>query len=523
MKDFFSDKNTIFSLVIVFVLIAVLLYTFISGGTHKNDQLYYQCLEKADSIQSGIDQYCNNALALASVFAQSEEVRTAYSYEDKAGGADYLQDYIQPLLRQTSTALETGIIKVNFYKPPAASFLRTWTDIKQDDSSSVKDTVKKVHQTHKPLKCVEVGSDGFAFSGISPIFDGSDYIGSVEVFFEPDDLITKLELNEYEVIYFTINEDIVDDLFWDETKQEYGYNKKDDYYFFSASDEYYSEFYDESFTDYYLDTTVIEEALLEKYTIVENTDYYMTAYIPIYDFSYESIGCVVYMLDKSINTQQGIGAYIAIIAAVLLVILMFIRMQREIRMKNLLQQAQNETIQNLNIATQQLAVLSNHDSLTNLFNRRGISSIIHQKAAEFYRYGTYFSIILCDVDKFKQINDIYGHECGDAALVWLSNVIRTGTRQNDAVSRWGGDEILIVLTSTGYNEAISAAGKISSLITSNEFRYSDQSINLSMTFGVASIDADTTPSQLISNADRALYHGKHTGRNCVTGYYDIGK
>lgn len=513
MKRFSSNKNTIINIVIILVLISVLLYTFISGGAYKDAQLYYQCLEKADSIQLDIYQYSNTALAMSSVFAQSQEVRTAYSYDDTTVGAAYLQEYMQPLVDQAGATFEVDPLKVHFHKPPATSFLRTWTDKNQDDLSSFRETVLKVYETKEPLQGIEAGRGGFAFRGISPIFNESEYIGSVEVFFEPYDLVFELELNEFEEIYFTIYDEIVDNLFWEETKKEYDYDKKGDYYFFSSSTD--------GFSDYYLDTEVLEETRIKDSILIEDTDYYMIAYIPVYDFSSNGIGCIVYMLDKYINTQQGLTEYIAIILSVALIIFMFIRLQNEIKKKTLLQQAQNETIFNLNDVTQKLHRLSSFDSLTNLYNRRGISAVLNEKLGEFNRYGVNFSIILCDVDKFKQINDTYGHECGDAALKWISNVLRSGTRQNDAICRWGGDELLIVLSNTSYEQALQAAKKFSQMISSNEFRYNNRRVPLTMTFGVATIDNNIPLTDIVSGADKALYYGKQNGRNRVYGVRDL--
>ncbi len=179
----------------------------------------------------------------------------------------------------------------------------------------------------------------------------------------------------------------------------------------------------------------------------------------------------------------------------------------------------------------QMEMLAMHDTLTGLFNRRAI----HDRAlAELNRVarGTAtspLSVILLDVDRFKTINDSYGHEAGDQTLRLVADVLAQQLRSYDVVGRWGGEEFLMLLPGASPAEALAAAERIRETLAATALPLPGTStpITLTASLGVVTLasevaalpDTDASEArldQLVRAADRALYQAKHAGRNQVS-------
>ncbi len=156
------------------------------------------------------------------------------------------------------------------------------------------------------------------------------------------------------------------------------------------------------------------------------------------------------------------------------------------------------------------------DSTTQLFNRRAFQEIINREYAQAIRTKNPFSLLLIDLDRFKLLNDNYGHAIGDEILRGISEVSRKLLRANDWIGRWGGEEFLAILPNTREEEALNIAGRLREEIAQFSIQLNQQKIKTSASIGVSSYprDGDTTDF-LIAAADAALYEAKKTGRNRV--------
>lgn len=162
-----------------------------------------------------------------------------------------------------------------------------------------------------------------------------------------------------------------------------------------------------------------------------------------------------------------------------------------------------------------LAHLATTDPVTNLVNRRIILSRIEQEKSRVERGSKSFSLIMVDVDNFKQVNDRFGHGGGDYVLVTLAELISLSLRKQDEVARWGGDEFLIMLPETDMEGGIFVAEKIRNKIELTVFAYREWTIPVTITLGVGSCDANMGIGSCIRKADQALYIGKQAGKNRV--------
>lgn len=158
---------------------------------------------------------------------------------------------------------------------------------------------------------------------------------------------------------------------------------------------------------------------------------------------------------------------------------------------------------------EELAVL---DKLTGLYNRLKLDEVFEYELAKVKRYHEALSLIMVDIDKFKSVNDNYGHQVGDLVLRDLAKILKSSIRQTDTLGRWGGEEFLIICPQTDIKSAYSIADKIRQKI--EEYSFSIVGCRTA-SFGVASYVDDDIQETLISRADKALYMAKESGRNRV--------
>ena len=174
-------------------------------------------------------------------------------------------------------------------------------------------------------------------------------------------------------------------------------------------------------------------------------------------------------------------------------------------------------------ANEEIRILSITDPLTGSYNRGYLTKRLPQEIKRAKRYGRALSIIICDIDHFKKVNDTYGHLVGDEVLKDFTRCIRHTIRLDvDWMARYGGEEFLIVLPETEVNGATAMAerlrGKLSERVTETQ----DKKISITASFGVAGFGPDTpdemiSPEALIKKADKYLYRAKQDGRNRVMG------
>ncbi|WP_303850122.1 diguanylate cyclase [Seleniivibrio woodruffii] len=193
-------------------------------------------------------------------------------------------------------------------------------------------------------------------------------------------------------------------------------------------------------------------------------------------------------------------------------LLMRIRTHLDLKLSRDMLEEKNRELQGAYETIEKLALT---DSLTGLANRRSIMNQLAVEVSRCDRNGGFFSLIMCDIDFFKRVNDTYGHDTGDYVLRNVADVMRANLRQQDIVSRWGGEEFLIMLPLTELEKAVSVAEKLREAIKSTEMSFAGENFRVTMTFGVSGYDKGMGIEHSIKKADDALYTGKQTGRNKV--------
>ncbi|MFP4639815.1 MAG: diguanylate cyclase [Guyparkeria sp.] len=159
---------------------------------------------------------------------------------------------------------------------------------------------------------------------------------------------------------------------------------------------------------------------------------------------------------------------------------------------------------------EELERLATHDPLSGLYNRAKLTDFLEQSRLDHERYGTPFSLIMFDIDQFKQVNDRFGHQAGDEVICELARRSKEALRKTDFLARWGGEEFLVLATHTSAQGGADLGERLRETVAETPF---DQVGAVTVSVGVASYQPGETVEQLESRVDDALYRAKDMGRN----------
>ncbi len=172
----------------------------------------------------------------------------------------------------------------------------------------------------------------------------------------------------------------------------------------------------------------------------------------------------------------------------------------------------NRDVTELKKAEEQLKRLSTTDVLTGAYNRRMFMDLLARELKRTSRYGERFSLLMFDIDHFKEVNDQYGHDTGDRVLVKIVDLGKQTIRKSDVLARWGGEEFMVLLPETGHEMAHTLGERLRCRIAGYRFPGTGR---LTVSVGVTGFNSGDTIDSLLKRVDEALYAAKRSGRNRV--------
>lgn len=167
---------------------------------------------------------------------------------------------------------------------------------------------------------------------------------------------------------------------------------------------------------------------------------------------------------------------------------------------------------------EEIKALSTNDGLTGLYNHMYVMERVDQEVQRSSRYGSPLSVIMADIDDFKEVNNTYGHIAGDTVLAHVAELLKRGVRNIDCVGRYGGEEFLIILPETDQTSATLLAERLRQVVQEHACPSNDHSIKATLSAGVATYRDGYSTKDLIHAADENLYRAKKAGKNKV--YYE---
>jgi diguanylate cyclase (GGDEF)-like protein len=162
--------------------------------------------------------------------------------------------------------------------------------------------------------------------------------------------------------------------------------------------------------------------------------------------------------------------------------------------------------------------LATVDALTGCMNRRAFTERLERELDRVRRYSVKLSVMMIDLDHFKDVNDSHGHIVGDSVLRQLGDILRDEVRSVDLAARYGGEEFVILLPDTDLEGSVAFAERLRKRVEEHDFAETGDPLRITVSVGVASASVEgglTEPESLIAKADEALYRAKNDGRNRV--------
>ena len=187
--------------------------------------------------------------------------------------------------------------------------------------------------------------------------------------------------------------------------------------------------------------------------------------------------------------------------------------ERNLKLAEQLSQMEQET-QTLHVMLEENRAKLLYDALTGVYSRIAYDERIAQELARWTRYQTPFSYVILDIDHFKRVNDSYGHNAGDKALKIVAQMMVKYVRQSDYVFRIGGEEFVLLLTSTSSENAAILVEKMRSGIAATSFHFKGEPVNLTLSAGITETRVGDDVESIYERADKAMYKAKNSGRNC---------
>lgn len=178
-------------------------------------------------------------------------------------------------------------------------------------------------------------------------------------------------------------------------------------------------------------------------------------------------------------------------------------------------QASDSELASLREQLDQVASANRHDVLTGVLNRRGLEEALERELPRVRAHGSVLSVAMLDIDNFKNINDLHGHLIGDAALNHLVDVAREVMRPQDTLSRYGGEEFVILLPDTQLFDAVVVIQQLQRELTRHFFMAGERRILITFSAGVAAVAPGELAGSAIERADKAMYQAKRSGKNKV--------
>ena len=444
--------------------------------------------------------------SIANNIITNKDVINAFENHDRKK----LLNITAPIYKKLS--FENPYLKImHFHTNDTKSFLRLHKPEKFGDNlSSIRHMINKVNKTKKEMVAMEAGRYGIYYRLALPISDlNGKHIGVFEFGININYILDTFNQN-YDFKSLLLLKKNVFNIIYENNKNIVYNSYSNDYYSVESNINHISSSCKDDESDCHTSTNKNNKlAIIEDY---KNSNIVFTINT-IKDISNKEIGKILLIKNMDFYTDKiDMIKSISILSAIfLLLISIFIMKKIFNKYINIINSYQSK----LEIKNRTLLKLVNIDHLTKINNRKSIEAILIKELQRSKRYSHKLSVLIFDIDNFKNINDTYGHNIGDKVLKSIAKVVTTTIRETDYFGRWGGEEFIIISTETSLENAILVAEKIRSSIYTYNF---DEVGRVSCSIGVTEYINEDTYQTIVHNADTALYEAKHTGKNKVIAY-----
>jgi len=515
LKNFFRDKKSIIiSALLSFIFLESLAF-FAVEYVKKSEIDNYLSVMSPD-FKAHVDIANSHLTDISKIFFDTK-INHSNIIEIIAGASHTKNLQKQAVLRKKLLAQLSdtyGYMKkyrvrqLHFQLPHSVSFLRFHRPAKFGDSLvGVRETLEYVNENKTAISAFEEGRIFNGFRNVYPLYKGREFVGTVEISFAFDgmqELLSSIDSTSY---LFMIKKRVVDKKVFVNEKNNYEVSEFSDFDYDKITlkdtmqmglNEMHSINVNialsvkeklqrgELFSIYFKNKSIYDNhSIVVSFAPVLNLDNELVAYIIHYEF-----GDFIDIILKNLKVLFIVLTFLVLLlSAIFTAILVNERKKQK--------------------AIHTLAV---HDALTGIYNRHGVNEILNHKIEMFKRDKDSFSVVFCDIDFFKRINDRYGHDMGDYVLENIAMIVSQEIRACDIFARWGGEEFMLFLPNTDIYEAKNIAEKLRKIIEKHAFSDID---SITCSFGVTILKEGDSKALFLKRVDELLYQAKESGRNCV--------
>jgi diguanylate cyclase (GGDEF)-like protein len=483
--------------------------TAISDENGKNLYIHSQI----ESFQSEIDVTVSIYESFSKyIFDESvnreyilKNVDEAYGSDEKKK-AELRKELLDKLQDKYSLMTKYNFRQLQFQFPNGDSYLRFHSPDKFGDNlMDVRESIRIANTERRFVSGFEEGRIFNGYRFVYPIFLKEKHIGSVEISVSMATLVETLHnLNPDRNVFLAIDRSVVESTVFADKQSNYVESFFSNGYMFDR--EIYEKFgaktigtrYSESLIGKIRENAAMRLPSKESFgfAIEDQGKHYLVKFLKIANVSGKPVG---YFLSIREN-EQFREMYSRLYHDLIFTSIIFALFQAGIfiYMKD----------------RAELRRISFHDKLTGLFNRHKFMEDAEREVERYGRYGRSLSVIMMDIDHFKNVNDTFGHSVGDKVLQDLSRIVSVSLREMDMLARWGGEEFIVMLPETNIDGARDAAEKIRSVVEGHTFPVVG---GITVSLGISEVKTgEIDIEQAVNRADDALYRAKNAGRNRVS-------
>jgi diguanylate cyclase (GGDEF)-like protein len=399
--------------------------------------------------------------------------------------------------------------------PKGKSFYRSWSDKRGDDLTYIRQDVAQMIREPQVISAISTGKYDMTFKAMVPIYDHGKFIGIIETLAKFYSITQKMKNNDCDLLI------IVDKHYKKQLSEAYSQTFVDDYYIVNPLENKKL-------------LQIIKNAPIEKYLhvatyMIDTKNSLLLTTLQLPDMNANPMGYFIITKDlKKIDfseMEQAKKTMLEVIALIfLLIVVLFyyiysINYKRFIEEQNeILESSIDEKTQELELQANILRFIAHHDHLTELPNKVLLLERIKEAIEDAQAPQGQLSVFFLDLDKFKEVNDTYGHEIGDELLLQIKNRLKKYIKSEDTLARLGGDEFAILHKNA---TKISTINLVDTILIHMKKPFYIKNIEIFTTFsiGVALYPQDSTKaSQLLRNAETAMYKAKDSGKNTYQFY-----
>lgn len=388
------------------------------------------------------------------------------------------------------------VTRMHFHRSDGSSLLRVHLPDKfDDDIAAVRPMLQKIHTDHQPFSAVEMGRHGLFYRVIEPILNEGRYVGAVELGISIDYIMTSLRKLLKVEVFLLIRQEALQI----EDRHVTPHPILGEYILWTSEPSEANALQILT-TDFDVNLhTMVKTQGSETYLLHKE-------HMPIIDGGPDVIMVFAQNLTPYINERTNFLWATVIITIIVLLIIVFTLRLTLTPLLNRLEQTNEKLVNKVDEVTQ----LSIIDTLTQIYNRKHFNASLTEEISMIERYGNTFTIIMFDIDNYKEINDTYGHRIGDQVMIEIVRIVSQNIRDSDLFSRWGGDEFMIILPHQTITEGHHIADKLCQSISTYSF---DHNGSVSISCGISEFRKDDNEGSLIQRVDHNLYRAKQAGRN----------